>query len=194
MFKQLLLAAALVGSFQSCCHAEPAARVAAESSGVQPQAEAIRAAEGLLDDIVTWLASNFDLPAAADHPAIAFVSQSRLATMRAEDRAFSRGFTQDVGSDETAPRPVVALYDNKLKTIFLADDWTAKSPANQSILVHEMVHHLQNLARLKFECPMAREKVAYMAQDKWLKRFGASLESEFELDMFTVLISSACMF
>ena len=41
---------------------------------------------------------------------------------------------------------------------------------------------------------MAREKVAYMAQDKWLKRFGTSLESEFDLDMFTVLISSACMY
>jgi hypothetical protein len=57
-----------------------------------------------------------------------------------------------------------------------------------------MVHHLQNLAGLKFECPMAREKVAYMAQDQWLKRFGTSLETEFDLDMFTVLISSACMF
>ena len=57
-----------------------------------------------------------------------------------------------------------------------------------------MVHHLQNLAGLKFECPMAREKVAYMAQDQWLKRFGKSLEAEFELDMFTVLLSSSCMY
>jgi hypothetical protein len=194
MFKRFLLAAALVVAFQFCCHADPAARAAAEPSTVQPQAEATRTARDLLDEIVTWLGSNFDLAAGANHPAIAFVSQSRLATMRAEDRAFSRGFTQDAAGDEPDPRRVVAVYDNSLKTIFLSDDWTGKSPANQSVLVHEMVHHLQNLAGLKFECPMAREKVAYQAQDKWLRRFGTSLEAEFDLDMFTVLISSACMF
>jgi len=59
--------------------------------------------------------------------------------------------------------------------------------------VHEMVHHLQNLAGVKFECPAAREKTAYLAQDKWLARFGKSLENDFDVDMFTVVISSACM-
>ena len=68
-----------------------------------------------------------------------------------------------------------------------------ESPADQSIFVHEMVHHLQNLAGVKFECPAAREKAAYLAQDKWLARFGKSLENEFDVDMFTVVISSACM-
>ena len=194
MFKQFLFVAALIGSFSSHCYADPVANVTAKSPAVQPQAEAVRTAEALLDEIGTWLASNFDLAAAADRPAIAFVSNSKLAMMRATDRAFSQGFTQDAGSDEPASRRVVALYDNNLKTIFLSDDWAGKSPANQSILVHEMVHHLQNLARQKFECPMAREKVAYLAQDQWLQRFGMSLESEFDLDMFTVLISSACMY
>ena len=46
---------------------------------------------------------------------------------------------------------------------------------------------------MSFECPAAREKVAYLAQDKWLERFGSSLEREFELDMFTVVVSSSCM-
>ena len=114
--------------------------------------------------------------------------------MRAVDRAFSLGLAQGARSDGPAPRHVVALYDIDLKTIFLPDDWNGKSPAGQSILVHEMVHHLQSLAGLKFECPMAREKIAYMAQDGWLRRFGTSLESEFELDMFTVLVSSACIY
>jgi len=41
---------------------------------------------------------------------------------------------------------------------------------------------------------MAREKLAYLAQEKWLGRFGTSLEKEFDVDMFTVLISSACMY
>ena len=93
MFKQWLFAAALVGCFQSCCHAVWSKRAPRplKPRAAQSQAEANRAAEALLDEITAWLTSTFDLPAAADHPDIAFVSQSRLAALRAEDRAFARG-------------------------------------------------------------------------------------------------------
>jgi hypothetical protein len=61
-------------------------------------------------------------------------------------------------------------------------------------LVHEMVHHLQNVNGQKFECPAAREKPAYLAQDQWLKQFGHTLENDFNVDMFTVVVKSACIF
>jgi hypothetical protein len=41
---------------------------------------------------------------------------------------------------------------------------------------------------------MAREKLAYIAQNRWLEQFGKDLETEFQVDMFTILISSACMY
>ncbi|KYH03552.1 hypothetical protein SE91_27965 [Bradyrhizobium sp. DOA1] len=148
----------------------------------------------MLDEIVTWLASNFDLPTIAERPAIEFASKLKLATMRFGDGALSESFTENDAFDELAQRQVVAVYNNRSKTILLPADWTGTSPADQSILVHEMVHHLQNLAKLTSECPRAREKLAYLAQDKWLGRFGMSLEHEFDVDMFTVLISSTCMF
>jgi hypothetical protein len=59
--------------------------------------------------------------------------------------------------------------------------------------VHEMVHHLQNLAGLKFACAGEREKPAYLAQDKFLRQHGLDLEKEFDVDMFTVVAISACM-
>jgi len=197
MFKQFLLAVAvsalaLLGSSKADCRDDLEPGVAAGSA--QLRTDATRVAEDLLEEVAGWLSSNFDLPAIKDRPAIEFTSKARLATMRASDRAHWQGLTQDEGIDRLALRTVVALYDNNSRTIFLPDDWIGKSPADQSVLVHEMVHHLQNLAKLKFECPMAREKLAYMAQDKWLRRFGTSLESEFDVDMFTVLISSACMY
>jgi uncharacterized protein DUF6647 len=79
------------------------------------------------------------------------------------------------------------------KTIFLPATWAGTTPAELSILVHEMVHHLQNVAKLKYDCPAAREKLAYQAQDRWLKRFGQDLEKEFEIDMLMLLVTSACM-
>lgn len=199
MFKRILLLAVMVSlmlaaSSQAHCRDGSEPTVPTESPSVPSRADATRAAEDLLDEIVTWLASNFDLPAITERPAIEFASKVKLATMRFGDGALSESFTENDAFDELAQRQVVALYNNRSKAILLPDDWTGTSPADQSILVHEMVHHLQNLAKLTFECPRAREKLAYLAQDKWLGRFGMSLEREFDVDMFTVLISSACMF
>jgi hypothetical protein len=197
MFKQFLLAVAiasltLAGSSQGHCQDE--LESGAETPSIQPRSDATRLAEGLLDQILSWLASNFDLPAIKDRPAIKFASKMKLAMMIAQDRAHFQGLTQAEANDQLRQRQVVALYDNTSKTIFLPDDWIGTLPVDQSVLVHEMVHHIQNLAELKFECPMAREKLAYLAQDKWLGRFGMSLEREFDVDMFTVLISSACVY
>src|SRR6516165_1519166 len=199
MFKQFLLAAAiasltLAGSSRGYRHDYLESGKAAESPFIQPQSDATRVAEGLLDQIMSWLASNFDLPAIKVRPVIKFASKMELAMMTARDRAHFQGLPQAEALDQLNQRPVLALYDNTSKTIFLPDDWIGTSPVDQSVLVHEMVHHIQNLAELKFECPMAREKLAYLAQDKWLGRFGMSLEREFDVDMFTVLISSACVY
>ena len=90
-------------------------------------------------------------------------------------------------------RDVVAVYNDRTQTIVLDEAWTGATPAELSVLVHEMVHHLQNLAQLRYECSAAREKPAYLAQDQWLKLYGLDLEKEFEIDKFTIVASSACM-
>jgi hypothetical protein len=148
----------------------------------------------LLRDILAWLPANFDLPPPNVAPAVKFVSREQLAAIR-YDRVTS-GHDQKSSSSPSLgqERDVVALYDDSSKTVFLPDGWTGATPAEQSVLLHEMVHHFQNVAQLKFDCPMAREKLAYLAQDQWLQRFRSSLEKEFEIDKFTLLISSACFY
>ena len=91
-----------------------------------------------------------------------------------------------------SPREVVAVYNDATRTIFLAQGWIGVTPAEVSILVHEMVHHLQNLGGLKYECPAARERLAYNAQNEWLQQFGLDLETAFDVDRLTVLVSSTC--
>jgi len=46
--------------------------------------------------------------------------------------------------------------------------------------------------RLKYECPQEREKLAYIAQDRWLALFGHSLESDFHMDAFSLLVKTQC--
>jgi hypothetical protein len=56
-----------------------------------------------------------------------------------------------------------------------------------------MVHHLQNIAGMKFACGGEREKPAYFAQSDWLRLHGLELEKEFDVDMFTIIALSTCM-
>jgi len=150
----------------------------------------------LLTDIVTWLSSKFDLPAIHDHPRVEFAPPLKIAAMRYKGMlplAWREDSIRDPAAQTAGLREVVAIYRDDTKTIYLNESWTGTSPAEMSILVHEMVHHLQNRAGMKFECPAAREKLAYQAQNEWLKRFGRDLEKDFEIDMLTLLVTSACM-
>jgi hypothetical protein len=136
----------------------------------------------LLATIANWLSTEFSL--SIDRlPRIKFVPPERLGLLRL------RGISGDHLGDG---RDVVAVYDDDAQAIYLRRDWTGQTPAETSILVHEMVHHAQNLAGTKFECPQAREKLAYEAQERWLTQFGSDLGKDFEIDGFTLLVRTSC--
>jgi predicted metalloprotease len=150
----------------------------------------------MLTDIVTWLSANTDLPATYDHPRVEFVTPAKMHAVRFGGRSGSGpASTAEVG--HMAPwnldHEVEALYDDTSHTIYLHHGWTGTTPAEMSVLVHEMVHHLQNVAGLNYECAQAREKLAYVAQDKWLAQFGRNLGKEARLDAMTMLVRTKCM-
>ena len=91
------------------------------------------------------------------------------------------------------PGSIVALYDPLRRTIYLANGWRGDTPTEVSILVHEMVHFVQDSAGETFECPQARERMAYAAQERWLAISGHSLAQDFDVDPFTLLVRSSCM-
>lgn len=137
--------------------------------------------EALLSAIVTWLSINFGLPPNYDHPTIELLPTTQIVDIHYGAR------------DLSMQREVVAVYDIATRTVLLSDAWTGITPADLSVLVHEMVHHLQNLADLRYECPASREKLAYAAQEKWLSLFGGDLLAEFELDRMTLKLTTHCM-
>lgn len=134
----------------------------------------------LLDTLALWLEANFDLPRAARDPHLVTLPRPELIAMRYGDGA---------GVD---PDRVVALYDEATNTIYLSEGWTGRSPAELSILVHELVHHMQAMAGHRFACPAARERLAYDVQDAWLALFGEDLETAFNLDPAMLLVGTVC--
>jgi hypothetical protein len=154
--------------------------------------------DALLSAIVVWISINFGLPARYDHPQVALVRPIEITFVR--HQAFTAEAQQQViasYANDISPvgrRGVVSVYDLKKHIIMLPEDWSGRTPAELSVLVHEMVHHLQTKAGLKYACPAESEKLAYEAQEKWLSLFGLSLESEFEIDGFTLKVSTNCGF
>jgi hypothetical protein len=148
----------------------------------------------LLMAIVVWLSANFDLPATHVLPQVEYRPAAQIAALRYKGFAAPpfEGNTVSAQDEKQGERQVVAVYDDSNRTIYLPEGWSAGDPANLSVLVHEMVHHLQNVAGEKYSCPQEREELAYNAQQRWLELFGHNLESDFEIDPFTLLLSTKC--
>jgi hypothetical protein len=145
----------------------------------------------LLTAIVLWLSANFGLPATHELPQVEYAPAVKIEALRYGGLA-ALPFQAGDGASEQGRRETVAVYVDAKKTIYLPDGWTADNTADLSVLVHEMVHHLQNVTQQKFLCPQEREELAYEAQQRWLGLFGHDLQDDFEIDRFTLLLSTRC--
>ena len=120
--------------------------------------------DALLTAIVIWISASQGLPATFDHPRIERVASIEMEGLRYKrllsglQRTATAIQPQELSFEKR--RDVVALYDDRTRTIYLSDKWTGRTPAELSVLVHEMVHHLQNQAGTTYECPAGRERLA----------------------------------
>ena len=152
----------------------------------------------LLPAIATWLALNFNLTVTDNYPQVQFVRRENLHTLRFDAQEADQSPGSAVAVSRSTSRntkaEVEALYNDARRTIYLREGWTGATAVETSVLVHEMVHHLQNLAELKYECPQAREELAYAAQARWLAGYGRSIMREFDLNPMALLVRTKCMF
>ncbi len=130
--------------------------------------------------MIVWLCANFDLQSTERLPRVELLPAHQLALLH-------------YGSAGSSGDDVVSLYDDISQTIYLKNDWSGKTPAETSALLHELVHHLQNLASTRYSCPEEREALAYRAQKSWLALFGETLEEDFGIDEFTLKVKTLCL-
>ena len=153
--------------------------------------------EALLVVLVTWLSLNYGLPGTHDHPRVEIVLPAKMAEVRYSRLGTAQPDRVAAEADRLAPHhighDVFAIYDDVSRTIYLREGWTGQTPGEVSLLVHELVHHLQNVGGMKYSCAAAREKAAYQAQAGWLALFGKNLAGEFDLDPMTILVRTNCL-
>ena len=145
-------------------------------------AEPLVPLQGLGAAIGAWVAAELGQPLPAELPRIDFAGPERMRALR----------YGPANGDRHATLDVVALYDDAARTILLPEGWTGATPAELSVLAHEMVHHLQNVSDRGFACNGEREAEAYAVQGRWLELFGETLEGSFELNPLTLLVLTRC--
>jgi hypothetical protein len=150
----------------------------------------LSARHALLGHVAEWLSQTFNLPLISAEPNLEQRSAEELVALRYGTLRGSVDSPTSAAPATPDPRSTVAVYvDN---TIYLSKEWTGRTPADLSVLVHEMVHHIQNVGNIHDECPRAREKLAYAAQQRFLQIYERDLETEFEINPFTVLVNTTC--
>ena len=148
--------------------------------------------------IAVWLSSNFGLDGVHECPHIEFLLAERVSEIWYARVAGAESIDRGVGASQSKPSEIMhdihAFYEDDSRTIYLEEGWAGSSIAERSVLVHEMVHHLQSVAGHEYDCPAAREQLAYRAQAEWLVLNGRSLQSEFGLDPLTLLVRTNCLY
>ena len=79
-----------------------------------------------------------------------------------------------------------AFYDDRTGIITLVSPWNIRDPSDQSVLLHELVHHRQ--APHHWYCHGAQELPAYKLQAEWADAHGA----EISVDWVAVVVESGC--
>ena len=68
------------------------------------------------------------------------------------------------------PDSLHGLYNKEEDTIILRDDWNKDDPWDMSVLLHELVHYLQDVNEMKFTCTAEMEKDSWPIQQNFLKK------------------------
>lgn len=127
--------------------------------------------EILLAILIQWLAVNTDIQI-DEYPSVKIVSEEYLH--------------KEFGS------PVYAFYNYSTKTVYISNKVDLSSHKGKSILVHELVHHYQNISGLRqtYLCIAESERLAYTTQKKYLLYYKAPLMKE--LGEFNIIMRSIC--
>lgn len=136
--------------------------------------------EQMVAALLAWAAWQMGEPPPPP-PRVAFVPQAEVAERRYGDASAGGG------------RRVMAVYDRGTATIYLPMGWEGGELLDRSVLLHELVHHVQAVRRVPAVCPAQWEEQAYAPQARWLEAQGVPEPyAAMGVDRLTVKVRSMC--
>jgi antirestriction protein ArdC len=136
--------------------------------------------DAMIFTLIAWIVAHSSF-GVAQAPHIQFVPKQEMSG------AYARA-VNDVNRFQ-----VQAFYLPATGTVYLPRSWQATDLRDESMLVHELVHHLQKTNNVEVSCPAALERQAYALQLAWLREQGVADPYEFTgLDILTVIMAGSC--
>ncbi|MCB9947995.1 MAG: hypothetical protein H6842_09235 [Rhodospirillaceae bacterium] len=136
--------------------------------------------------LMAWIGAVTGIPPAPDVPAVMFNSAAELQRLHSPDAAYL-----DPADGDGSPQ-AVALYNPLDGTLHLPEGWQADDPVDISILLHELVHHMQSRAGMEYACRAEMEKAAYDAQIAFLASMGMDMFEVMEMNELFYRIITNC--
>jgi hypothetical protein len=126
--------------------------------------------------LMIWIGANTNYNVDVLEPKILFVTQDQL------EQAY-------YGGEKYEGVTLHGFYDTKLNLIILPDTWDRTDSWNQSVLLHEMIHYLQDVNQIKYPCIEEMEKDTWPLQKQYLKE---QHNFDWDYDKLWHLLISSC--
>lgn len=151
--------------------------------------------EQLMVGLLLWISqhTSFEYNPDMGLPEIEQVSQEKLAELYLGKGGQNLGYLSDADKKHifnNLARSLEAVYASDNNTIFLGEKIDPKSTYGRSVLIHELIHFLQNKHQMhdKVACANALEKDAYLIQSDYMVQ--NKIIPPF--NKFTIMMRSLC--
>lgn len=131
----------------------------------------------IITALLIWLGANSDFNVNMDIPVVMFLPQDQM-----ELQYFGESHTDDHSE-------LYAFYDTQKNIIVLPDTWDRRDPWDLSVLLHEMIHYVQDQNETEFNCTAEMEKDSWPLQQKYLLEIH---DFEWDYDKLWYLMVSSC--
>jgi Domain of unknown function (DUF6647) len=107
-------------------------------------------------DLMAWIGARTEW-VVQEPPSICYVTNAQLEEMA------------DGKEKESKHLTINALYAPKSHVVYLSENWNPGDLRDRSLLLHELVHHLQTLNHVEAPCLAKNELQAFQLQLAWLR-------------------------
>jgi hypothetical protein len=106
--------------------------------------------------LLLWIGANTSYDVNLQHPTIKIMPQHEMELMYSKGKGMSKGST------------LHAFYDLKKDIIYLPDSFDLYDPWHKAVLLHELIHFVQDQNQAVFECNAQMEAESWPLQQKYL--------------------------
>ena len=132
--------------------------------------------KSLIASLLLWIGAetsyNVDLP----HPEIMQIEKPKLEEI-------FYGSSKDGASD------LHAFYNIETDVIYLSSEWNMHNAFDRGVLLHELIHYVQDMNKVPYDCVGQLEAEVYPLQEKYMLEMHGV---KFEYDEFFVKLLSLC--